>query len=88
MSQAISHFASTVEFCPHETPAETDIEELHRSSITHFYPLDSSKLPMICNAALKLKVYKHFCCPRCLGEAIQVQKPSLKVPESAGRAAC
>lgn len=87
VSQGMSHFASTVQFCPHGTQIDTDIKELHRSAVIHFYPADSFKAPMICNAALKSKVYKHSCCHQCLGGAIQVQKPSLKVPESR-RAAC
>lgn len=84
----MSHFASTVEFCPHGTLTETGIKELCGSAIVHFCSADSSKAPVIYYAALKLKVYKHSCCPQGLGEAIHVQKPSLKVPESSRRADC
>lgn len=63
VSQGMSHFASTVEFCPHGTLTETGIKDLHESAIIHFSPTDSSKASVICNAALILKVYKHSCCP-------------------------
>lgn len=89
VSQGMSHFVLTVEFSLHETPTERRYQGIAQiSHHTSLYPTDSSTPPMICNAALKLKVYKHSCCPRCLGEAIHVQKPSLKVPEFIRRAAC